>query len=268
MRLTPRHFVLNDKHPLARGLVAAAHPTWEGLRDVVTKKAAGTRTGTLVRSSGRFGVVEELTSNGADDRVRFAHVGKTLLNNSSTIAVWTKVDSVYASTGCLAEIGAATSSERHAMVGFYFPGNFFWAGHYGSVGYVEAYDGVAVSRTPWYHVVGVWLQNPTTALGTMRLYVNGRLVASSATGMTVGCSGPPTGMCCFNAAYSGAATPAKCAIADVRCWNRALSYQEIANAYADPWGLYRAPRPWSGSKGEGVAVKPWLQSILSRRAVR
>ena len=239
--------VLQQAHPLARGLVGAWLFFERGgttLYDLSGNNNKGTLTGFpptpwIVDLHGTA-----LTCDGVNDYV-------TVPNNASlnpsqlTLECWVKVN--------VAEInvlfGKTTSTswnDGYALDIYIAAKTFgFWVNHYTNADIRSVTVATSGQR---YHVVG------TYDLSNLKIYINGILegtlayttaITHSATQLEIGRNVDPA--LYFDGVFE-----------EVAIWNRALTAREVAERYPNPWALFRP----SLARGLGAVIAPFDAALL------
>lgn len=234
LRTKPSCPVLYRSHPLAQGLVG----TWAfhdggGLR--LTDLSGFSNHGTLVNgptwTAGRSG--SALSFDGNDDHVNVSTASMPFAAAAS-LTLWVKLA---VATPALEQTGFMHLGQQRS----HYP----WSnglGYFSEFRASRVHDvqlSGSVDRTQW-HLVSI-----TTAPGAngWKLYQNAHLIHSVAGESSI--SRPPT---MTIGASEGDIRFLQGEIDDIRIYNRALSADEIATIYADPWAIYRTPkRYWMGA---------------------
>ena len=229
--------ILNRAHPLARGLVAA-WPFDEGGGGKTVRDAVGSNHGTAQAynkwTGGKFGHC--MAFNGTSDYVGVGTASTLDITSEITLSAWVSLNSIV-DVDIISKSNPSPVAPYHQYIlHISSKSKLYLAGDDGGTVRVYAIDTTNFPVGGWHHAVathdGVW----------SRLYIDGiqRVAANTYTGGFV--SHPTWPLNIGKVAY-GTYFP-NGSIDDVRLYNRALSAQEVAAVYADPWAIYRPSRGW------------------------
>jgi hypothetical protein len=239
IRLKPRAPKLNQRHPLARGLLGA-WPFYEGgggtLHDLTGNRVNGTLTSGQPWAAGQFG--SALSFNGSTQSV---NLGNTLNPAAVTYSVWIKPRTL---TNAYQGIVGRSDSITYSILLVKSTGKL--ALYASNVG--VNYDGTGshtLTTGNWYHLVLTY-----SATAGLVGYVNGVVDGTAAANGALNTS---TVTCHIGNDPGTVSREFDGFIDNVLIYNRALSAAEVAQLYFDPFAIYRRPGYRVGVAAGGTA---------------
>jgi len=221
MRIKPRTSVLNNGHPLSKGLVAA----WSFLQLTdLRNNLTLTKTGNVTQQTGRYGK-EYNFPGGASTWLTMADDPRLDISGKITLVILLKAGTfpsywqaiiakrVVADAPCNYELGAKNTD-----------GTLVW------------FNGSTVSESSFIPTPGIWYRVVVTCDNTTaKFYVNGVFHSSAAA--TLGAEN--AGAFWIGSFDHSTDEPFVGSIAEVRIYDRVLTASEVKLDYQDMWGIYR-----------------------------